>query len=121
MILPNGELTQRLLGLNQIVYTKCEQPAHFYFHDNLKWQQITAPFVLLAFYWFVAVEFSYYKYSLQIDTTKSSVSNDEASSTNDDLYPNTNKTKVNQKIKHFICLIQNLIIFVNNFEETSSK
>lgn len=49
----------RLFGLNKIVYTKCTQPAHFYFASDLKWQQVIYPFILLMLYWMLAVQFSF--------------------------------------------------------------
>lgn len=58
---PPDTLASRLLGLNQIVYTDCTQPAHFFFNMKFKWQQLAYPFVLLTLYWFLAIEFSYTK------------------------------------------------------------
>jgi hypothetical protein len=58
---PPGTLTSRLLGLNQILFTDCAYPAHFFFSASFKWQQLAYPFVLLALYWFLAIEFSYSK------------------------------------------------------------
>lgn len=49
----------RLVGLIQIVFTRCEQPAHFYLNSNLKWQQIAYPFAILGLYWFISLELSY--------------------------------------------------------------
>jgi hypothetical protein len=57
--LPENTLLARLLGLNAVIYTKCEQPAHFYFSDSLKWQHIAYPFCLVALYWFLAFEMAY--------------------------------------------------------------
>lgn len=59
MYTPPDSLMSRLLGFNEIFYTKCEQPAHFYVNINFKWQQIVYPFVLLSLYWFLTIEFSY--------------------------------------------------------------
>lgn len=53
------DLIARLLGLNQIVYTECTHPAHYFFPDTLEWQQITYPFLLFILYYFLAVENSY--------------------------------------------------------------
>lgn len=51
----------RLLGFTQFVYTECEQPAHFYLNwEVVKWQEWCAPFLSLALYWFIGVEFSYF-------------------------------------------------------------
>ena len=59
LALPNTEFVARILGLNFIVYTKCEQPAHFYLNQDIEWMQIVYPFVLFTLYWFIAIEFSY--------------------------------------------------------------
>ncbi len=56
---PDTSLMSRLFGFNRIVYTECEQPAHFFINTNLKWQQLAYPFALFALYWFITVEFSY--------------------------------------------------------------
>lgn len=56
-----GSLAARLLGLSQFVYTNCEQPAHFYFNwENTTWTEYCSPGFILALYWLIAVEFSYY-------------------------------------------------------------
>lgn len=55
---PNALYT-RILGIVQYVYTDCEQPAHFFLNFDASWQQVTYPFLLFAFYWFLAVEFAY--------------------------------------------------------------
>ena len=52
-------LIARLMGFNQVLFTRCEQPGHFYFSSNVKWQQITYPFILFTLYWFLAVQFSH--------------------------------------------------------------
>ena len=56
---PPSDLIARLLGFNQIVYTQCTHPAHYFFPDTLVWQQITYPFLLFILYHFLAVEHSY--------------------------------------------------------------
>ena len=58
---PADSLVSRLLGLSEIVYTKCEQPAHFYVSADFKWQQLANSFALFALYWFLTIEFSYSK------------------------------------------------------------
>ena len=55
----DDSLTSRLMGFNKILFTKCEQPAHFFFNMDLKWQQLAYPFVLLSLYWFLTLELSY--------------------------------------------------------------
>lgn len=58
-VIQSDNLYARLFGLNRVIYTKCEQPAHLYFANDLKWQQIVYPFILFLLYWFLAIEFSY--------------------------------------------------------------
>ncbi len=62
----------RLFGLSKIIYTKCTQPAHLYFADDFKWQQITYPFVLLLLYWFLTIEFTYNQIDLDDSNETSS-------------------------------------------------
>jgi len=57
--LPPEHVVARLLSLNNIFYTKCEEPGNLFLNPEAKWQEITYPFILLVFYWFVAVELSY--------------------------------------------------------------
>ena len=56
---PSESLISRILGFNKIIFTKCQQPAHFYFNEKFKWQQLVYPFALLSLYWFLTLEFSY--------------------------------------------------------------
>ncbi len=60
-ILPPEDIKSRLFGLYNIIYTECQQPGHYYINKNIKWQQIALPFVLMAFYWFIALDFSYFR------------------------------------------------------------
>ena len=59
LALPNTEFVARILGLNQIVYTKCEQPAHYYLNQDIEWMQVVYPFILFILYWFIAIDFTY--------------------------------------------------------------
>ena len=61
MYLPSDELIARLMGISIIVYSKCEQPGHLFINDDVKWQQITLPFILFIFYWLIALELSYFR------------------------------------------------------------
>ena len=57
--LPPEHILARLLSLNNIFYSKCEEPGNLFLNPEANWQEITYPFILLIFYWFVAVELSY--------------------------------------------------------------
>lgn len=49
----------RLVGLDQIVFSKCEVAAHFYLNPNLNWLQFCQPFLLVLLYWLLSVELNY--------------------------------------------------------------
>jgi fatty acid desaturase len=55
-----NSLTIRLLGLYAAITTRCDQPANFSF-NQLKFQQITYPFILIIFYWILKFESAYIK------------------------------------------------------------
>jgi hypothetical protein len=57
--LPPEQILARLLSLNNIFYTKCEDPGNLFLNPEANWQEMTYPFILLVFYWFVAVELAY--------------------------------------------------------------
>ena len=93
-----GELYARLLGLYDIFYTRCEQPAHVYMRTTIVWQQVTLPFVLLAFYWFIALEFSYLSARSNLDESffmfqqMLVVANNNNNNTNNNTNNNNNNT-----------------------------
>ena len=59
VFLPPEDDLAKLLGLNQIVYTRCESPAHLFLNTSLRWQQYTNSFVLLVLYYYLSIEYSY--------------------------------------------------------------
>lgn len=59
VLLPPEDDLAKLLGLNQIVYTRCESPAHLFLNTNLRWQQYANSFVLLVLYYYLSIEYSY--------------------------------------------------------------
>ena len=71
LALPNTEFVARILGLNYIVYTKCEQPAHFYLNQDIEWMQIVYPFILFFLYWFISIYFTYNNISLNENSKES--------------------------------------------------
>ena len=74
-VAPRQSLVARLLGLTQFVYTRCEQPAHFYINwDTVKWQEICEPTFILALYWFIGVEFAYYGAFITTPATSNAMS-----------------------------------------------
>ncbi len=59
--LNDNNLITRLLGLYPAVIRRCDIPAHVNFQYNMKFQQITYPFILIFFYWILSFEFAYIK------------------------------------------------------------
>ncbi|RNA40023.1 piezo-type mechanosensitive ion channel component 2 [Brachionus plicatilis] len=58
LIEPNTFLA-RLIGLNQIIQWKCEQPSHIYLNPNLELTQVFQPLLCIFLYWLIALELSY--------------------------------------------------------------
>jgi hypothetical protein len=54
-----GSFAMRIVGLPQILYAKCEQPAHLFMKDNVRVERLIHPFCLMLLYWFIAVELAH--------------------------------------------------------------
>ncbi len=108
MYLPSDDLIARLMGISSIVYSKCEQPGHLYINNDIKWQQITLPFILFIFYWLIALEISYFRNGINIFSNNSFLTNESFKS--DDL---TN-IKIREVKQYFELNFNSLYFFDTN-------